>query len=392
MILYGKHAALAALANPMRKIKRVMNFLCFLLAFILVLSFSFKSFASSAEKPWRVEYVGAELNFICEQADKVTIPEQDKPTDDDKKKLANCSSRNLYYGIPKKDYVAARKCAFIEYNQEPRDSSYAILMMIYANGYGVKKDYNIALKMACNMWSAPAELGARVTRIIDKRDHPLTDIERKKCLEEPSEIEKDCRQEIDLCDDITSGMMSGVCSSIKADIDELENSKKMENLTAKWSEEHKKEFEKLNKIALEYFKTHADNENDSTGTLRGAFYIEEKAEMLKNFRKSVADFENGKFPSYSANDLTKFDKELNSAYKKVQKINFEKEYPISGIDLKGIKETELSWIKYRDSWVEFAKLHYPEASSNGIKAWLTIDRTDILEKIPCPCVSDVIPR
>src|ERR1700681_2395417 len=51
----------------------------------------------------------------CKGIPEVVFPEQDLPSETDKKSLAGCSSENLYYGIDMPvDFIKARKCAFIE--------------------------------------------------------------------------------------------------------------------------------------------------------------------------------------------------------------------------------------------------------------------------------------
>ena len=46
-----------------------------------------------------------------------------------------------------------------------------------------------------------------------------------------------------------------------------------------------------------------------------------------------------------------------------------------------VMSTEKSWIKYRDSWVNFSKLRYPTLPEDAVKAWLTVQRVKDLKKL-----------
>lgn len=313
------------------------------------------------EKSWRNEFVDKEIQNICDKTESLALPTQDLPSEADKINLKNCSSRNLYYGISvPEDHTAARKCAIMELNSKNTEfvGGASILMMIYANGEGVKRNLDIAKKMACEMWSAPYELALRINHLSSPEPEP-----------------------IDMCDHITSGVMAGFCATISSDMHEEAASSKLKEIVEKWPAEHQKMFRRLNTSATKYFESHASKEIDMSGTMRGAFYINEKDYMLNEFRKLIYDFENNKKLSYIKANVPEFDKDLNDTYHKVIHRKFDE---ISGVSKNGIKETELLWIKYRDDWVKFLALHYPTVDTEIIKTKLTIERTEILENIPTP--------
>ena len=60
---------------------------------------------------------------------------------------------------------------------------------------------------------------------------------------------------------------------------------------------------------------------------------------------------------------------------------------------KGIRDAERAWLKYRDSWIAFAKLRYPSVPADAWLVLLTNDRTSILDGSFCdidvvegPCI------
>ena len=119
--------------------------------------------------------------------------------------LKNCGTKNAYYGIGEPvDYEKARKCAFLERQRDPDllFGSNTVLMMLYANGYGVKKDLDLAIRIAgCDVPGSRAEHKRRIAHLNK--------------LKQKSEAKP-----FDFCDDITGGMMQGLCSIHAAEVRE----------------------------------------------------------------------------------------------------------------------------------------------------------------------------
>lgn len=129
---------------------------------------------------------------------KQTIPLADQPKNDEKESL-NCEpSEEYYYGFNRPiDYAKARKCAVIE--MENGDGlvlgGSSILMMIYANGNGVKPNLDIAISLACELEGAPAEKYYRLLHL-KQLQRAATSAEKKP---------------FDICDDVTSKNMIDLC-------------------------------------------------------------------------------------------------------------------------------------------------------------------------------------
>jgi hypothetical protein len=49
----------------------------------------------------------------------------------------------------------------------------------------------------------------------------------------------------------------------------------------------------------------------------------------------------------------------------------------------GIRDTERSWLRYREAWIAFAKLRYPTTAPNARLQWLTATRTERLKLVLC---------
>src|SRR5471032_2984865 len=107
-----------------------------------------------------------------------------------------CDASALYYSklnqvaTPPAEWQTVRACASAK-----ADS--AVLMMLYANGFGVPRDVDLALHYACQLEAAKAEMEARVAHLAAARG-----------------IDRPFAQPFDQCDDITSGYMEAVCAAI----------------------------------------------------------------------------------------------------------------------------------------------------------------------------------
>jgi uncharacterized protein YecT (DUF1311 family) len=331
----------------------------------LVLAFA--ALASSA----RAE-LAPETQALCAKAKAVSVPSEDVACTSQKPLFKECDSPILYYGIGvAQDYESARKCAYMERERadaKPMGGS-GMLMMIYANGLGVEKNYDLALKFACEAGGAEAEVEHRVDHLVQlKEEVPLTNCEDNKALFS----EEYCAGKIDMCDDITSGHMQGVCAAKDSAIAEAKNEADLRALTVAWPVDHRQQFERLKRLADRYFDNHAENEIDLSGSARAAFQIEEKDAMLEKFRETLRHFET-KLPTYSSLDFKRADKEMQTAYK-TQLRKLATIQRGTTVKLDNVMRTQKLWLAYRDAWVAFAKLHFPEASAESIKTYVTLER------------------
>ena len=342
----------------------------------IVLGLLSHSASAADDKPWENDYVGKDVQGICNQHEGLQPPSQDIPTAADKIALKGCSSIDLYYGIGvTKDYTKARKCAFIEDKSGGAKGS-SVLMMIYANGYGVNENIDFAIKEACMTDGAPAEVEDRVNALNDLKSVS------ENCIKSNPAPAKKCENSFDFCNYVTSGALENYCESIRSAVSEQENLAEFKKLISKWPEKHQASFDNLDKAASSYFDVHANKEMDLTGSGWYAFLLDEKDTMTKEFRESVKTFESGKFPAYSAEDFTKADKALNVDYAAALKKIPRDHGTITGITKDGIRKTEKAWLNYRDAWVKFAALHYPAVSQQTIETWLTLQRSAVIKEIP----------
>ena len=330
-----------------------------ILIFGLLLSFQNAATAVASE---------LETSKECIPNKNIKIPESDRPTASDKKELVHCKSEALYYGIGMPvDFVAARKCAFIEMDagNELIFGGSSILMTIYANGKGVKRNLDIAFKLACAVEGAPAEVAGRLEHLLGlKTNKGKTDF--------------------DLCDDITSEFMMGACRAHGEQIIAVERNKRIKTY-------HEKLVGKTVIAAFEHLQTKSDsfiearvnNEVDLSGTARAMFMIEEESILKEDFVQMLEKFSKGKANKYTLKDKEDRDKKLDVSLDKIKKANVKIDENSSmgawgTVTSEGVFRSQAAWEEYRNAWVDFIKLNYPKLDSSTVWTWLTIKRIHML--------------
>ncbi|MEW6761804.1 MAG: lysozyme inhibitor LprI family protein [Pseudomonadota bacterium] len=273
--------------------------------------------------------------------------------------LAGCSAVKLYYGIGMPvDHARARQCALAASgDDQPFREDRGVLMMVYANGQGVARDFTLARKAACEAGGAPAEIAGR--------------------LEHLAEMEASrSKGPIDVCDDATSGYMGGWCASVANQLREQKRGAGFAKLIAPWSAREKQAFASLESRADTFFDLRSVEEVDLSGTARAAFTIEEEARQREDFRLAVAAFEKGALPQGGDAEFARLDARLNAVYRQLKALPAPQ---FGTIRFEGIQRTQRAWLAYRDAWVAFGKVRYPQVAPNAWRAWFTRKRIAMLE-------------
>lgn len=307
-------------------------------------------------------------NPACAAAAGTTIPKADQPDATARARLAGCDSQGLYYADGgKPDYVDARLCAFLEREQgdELVFGGSSVLMMIYANGYGVVRNLALAKKFACETEGAPAELDGRLAH--------LDAMAQASRAEEP----------FDLCDDITSGYMMGFCARRAADAATVDRNQRVNALTAAWSPEVRAGFAKVRAAADAYFDAVVDGEVDMSGTARGAMAVGARETLETAFAEALSAFERGALPQGDAAAFAAADKALNAAYAEtMRRYKADSAEGITGtVTPDGIRAAERAWITYRDAWVAFGAQKYPAVPADAWRTYFTREREKALKEL-----------
>lgn len=303
---------------------------------------------------------------VCDEYERTPVPAAELPTAQERAALTSCDSEELYFGFDKPaDPAMARKCAYLEREKHAAESVFsgsALLTMIYANGNGAVRNFDLALKFACEVDGAPAENEGRIDHLSKlKSDHWAGN-------------------DFHFCDDITSGYMMGECTYLQEQFDKAARNRQFAKVIAGWSPVNKAALAELQTTAKVYFDASAHNEVDLTGTARGMFQVEAKAALDKKFLEAVQKFERGELPKFTTADFSKADAELNVVYTTIQS---QKERPgmAGSITPEGVKTAQRAWLKYREAWVKFGKVKYPNITAESWRTWLTRERIKALRRL-----------
>lgn len=333
--------------------------------------------ACASHLPAQLEGASADTQAKCAQYLKTPLPPE-AATDAQPKKWPDCNSYTLYSGIGTKvDYAAARKCAWSERRAfqngiEPRytDASVfggsAMLTVLYANGEAVERNIPLALRFACEAEGAPAEISYRLQH--------LESLNRA--------VPSSCAK-FNFCDDITSGFMEGFCASHQSDLADQERSGALDVLQVGMSQAQRGAFAQLVKEEAAYAHAHAKGEIDLSGTARAMFQIDAERTLRDDFLAALQLFEAGNHPSGSVQSYRDADAQLNLAYRKAMSNAEQHKNDYGAVQPDGIRDAERAWLTYRDAWVVFAKLRYPNVPPETWLVLLSNDRTSILDGSFC---------
>ena len=295
----------------------------------------------------------------CMKVAKAAPPPADLPAPGAAASLQQCKASDLYYDTKSMsaskpdDWRQVRHCAVATNNSE-------VLMMLYQNGQGVMKAPPLAMKYACSIAAAPAEMAGRVEHL--------------------QKLAASGQGNIDLCDDITSGYMMGVCSAIDARQKNRVRGQASGKATQAWPAAAQASYQKLEAASAKFADARAGKETDLSGTARAAMSIAARTAELELLAQDVKQYEAGKLPAAMTQAQAQaLDKQLNVIYGKLMK-QPKPDYA-GAVEKDGIRDTQRLWLKYRDAWMEFGAVHYPSVTSHTWAAVLTARRNAQLEAL-----------
>jgi uncharacterized protein YecT (DUF1311 family) len=264
------------------------------------------------------------------------------------------------------DYYAAKadgKGAFEEAVECARRVQQAeTLAMLYANGHGVPRDLDRAIRAACEYRDVSAE-----------RDGMLETLFSMKEAEDDAPF--------DFCAFATSGHTGYRCSVYAAGAMGAADDALLDAARAAWSPAALAEWQKLEPIADAFFEAEASAQTyeDRFGTAHLALYEEALTEMRHAFVEWVGSASAFDPTQADGAKLKAWDRELNAVYGRSLKAAEDD----GGRD--AMRAAERAWIRYRDAAAAFfaavrAGHHPPPATAQAVCARLTRERVEQLKK------------
>lgn len=295
------------------------------------------------------------------------------------KQWPECNSYKLYSGLGTKvDYVAALKCAWSERLAQQADlqpkytiaslfGGSAMLSVLYANGEGVDQNKSLALRFACE--SGLERNAAKDIKALPNESH-LTQSKFK------------------YCDEVWTTMEIGFCAAWDAEIADQERIVYIDAMSRGWPADQKSVLLNLFRDQSAYSKAHAKGEIDLGGSGRAIWQFDAEQTLRGQFLAAMKSFESGKLPLGTAESSKAADTQLNALYREALATAEAGKSGYGAIQPEGIRNAERAWLRYRDSWVEFASLRYPTSSRDAWLTLLTNDRLAILQSTFCEMGSD----
>ena len=300
----------------------------------------------------------ADTARLCATVKDVEVPPQDRPTADEAAALQGCNAENLYFGFGvAQDSVKARKCAYIERETNTGGDlgGSALLAMIYANGKGAERNFELATKFACETNATPRDTAGRVHKLARyKQSHWTGD-------------------NFNVCEYSSEHKLYEICAQQQEKFDKIERDQKLNALMANWSAADKRAFEPLRAAANKFFVAHAQKEADLEATIE----VHEEAFLRDRFVEALTAFENHELPAFSPDDLKTSEKEMNAIFQQTQTGKVSR---WGSATRGGIASAQQDWIAYRDAFMHFGKVRYPSVNEMSWKTWLTRKRLEQLDK------------
>lgn len=284
------------------------------------------------------------------------------------KAAAGCDATALYYikrsqaQTSPAEWEQVRQCAI-------GTDDKAVLMMLYANGYGVARDTDRAIRYACSLdFVAKSEMAHRVAHLAG----------------DPAEARNHGRI-FDLCDDITSGAMGAVCADIRESHDRRVREARLARMAAALPPAGRTAFARL-RAAAERYAVAGAREVDGHGTAAAAFATHRQARLREEFMQAALDAFSGKLPAASPGQFAERDRALNALYQSLMATpSKEPDEPDrigeSTITHKDVRELERLWLAYRDAFAAFGAALGSAPDAVAIRAALTSQRIAVLDDI-----------
>jgi uncharacterized protein YecT (DUF1311 family) len=251
------------------------------------------------------------------------------------------------------DVAKARACAYV-------GKDYDVLAPIYANGLGVPRNIGVARKATCDAGGAPAEVSGRLAHLSQM------------------EAQGAKATRFEFCDDITSGLMMGYCENIASRRADQKRAEEVSRLVASWPADQQTALATL-RAALDAFVAAHDGEVDLGGTARAAMVIGEEEAQRQAFIALLERAEAGKTGAASMARAKATDAQLNATWRQLKATSDSK--ASATVKLADIQKAQRAWLLYRDAWVAFGKLRYPNVAASTWLALLTQQRDKQLAEV-----------
>lgn len=291
-----------------------------------------------------------------------------QPTAADRKLFA-AETEDCYayvYGPGKAlDYDKGRRCCLVKgCNRE--------LALIFANGWGVPRDYDAASYFLC-------------------RTEDIAPFEQWGMLGHVQAMRKQTQpKDLDYCEWVTSGYGGTWCQQLEMDRLAPEQDRRIDAVSRSLPAAARPALETLRKAAAIFAEadgglTALDNYG---GTIYPSQVLAGQQEQTEAFLAALEKYTRNRASAATPADFERADHALNAAYQK-QKIRVkadDKEFDRDTAGQGSLRDAQRAWIPYRDAWKSLYRLRWqgaaaPETLDREIATALTATRAQELSKL-----------
>ncbi len=309
-----------------------------------------------------------EAQALCDKLKDYHPGPKAQPTAADRKLFA-AETADCYpyvYGPGKAlDYDKGRRCCLVkDYNRE--------LALIFANGWGVPRDYDAAIYFLCRAEEvAPAEQWGMLGHVQEMRKQAQP-------------------KDLDYCEWVTSGHGSTWCQGLEMDRRAPEWDRRVETVSRSLPAEARPALKTLRKAADTFAE--ADGSLSALGNYGGTIYPSQvlagQQDQTEAFLATLEKYTRNRAPAATSADFERTDQALNAAYQKqmTQVNSDDKEFDRNTAGQDSLRDAQRAWIPYRDAWKSLYRLRWqgaaaPEALDREIATALTTTRAEELSKL-----------
>ena len=148
-------------------------------------------------------------------------------------------------------------------------------------------------------------------------------------------------------------------------------------LAQRWTTQQKQAFSVLEKAKTDFFVARGGEEIESAGAARQAFQIEELQRREDLFQAFLERLEKGQGIKSTRSDFQAADRDINLVYRQIQE---RRDLDNGAVTRSNIQDVQRLWTIYRDAWMAFAKVRYPDVPQDAVAATLTLERISMLRK------------
>jgi len=237
-----------------------------------------------------------------------------------------------------------------------------IIADLYFNGAGVKRNIPLSLRFACESEEGMAEFALP----------EIAKLNGAAPTHGPFEF----------CDYAATTVSQTFCAGYASEIANDRRRRYFDSLKASMNGEQRAAFEKLLEAEHAYIEAHAD-EVYQGGSIHNIRTLGSQDILQDLFRTDVVRFERKEWPALTGDQISTADAVLDREYEK--ELGQLRAQPNETNDLTLVTADHLAvvekaWERYREAWVAFARVRYPENAAR-VRAEVTLERYRLLKTI-----------